>query len=440
MPVKTISLLLASEAATLKYIRLHSNIPVPEDNDVGVPYILMSKADGIPLADKWKPNTSTRDNRLTQSQMEGVVCQLGVITEALSRLTFDQAGSIIEEGGEFLTTTCLTRGLLLDQRYAMGDIPRGPFKSETDYYIAHQSAYFEHVQCYPLRSHCFLAPNPTQEDYYCTHTGFLKALIWWSDFVTVGMKINGSENRVDYVIAGEVVLDRLRDQTRSFSNSLSNGCQRSFALHHPDLNVDNIFVDKDFKITCLINWQFCSTVPFTTLLIPPGLPQSWDELDDSFSSMFKRGFEHALQVNTAARDVGTKSALCEILNKSRPMWLFDRLLNLNSLADLHLFQTAWDLIDDSTQSVEELLHSQQALQKYKKLHSELRKYDKTESKIALKESRHFRNDTERLAIARKLTLVSEWSSRFHEPVLRKNGGAFVADKRLWKWMLEALKN
>ena len=67
--------LLASEAATLKYIRERSSIPVPEvfhyrylsqapsqslkaltavsptyENDIGIPYILMSKATGHPLA------------------------------------------------------------------------------------------------------------------------------------------------------------------------------------------------------------------------------------------------------------------------------------------------------------------------------------------------------------------------------------------------------
>ncbi|KAG8423879.1 hypothetical protein J3459_008181 [Metarhizium acridum] len=48
----------ASEAATLTYIREKTHIPVPEvfsycatsENEIGIPYILMSKATGHPLS------------------------------------------------------------------------------------------------------------------------------------------------------------------------------------------------------------------------------------------------------------------------------------------------------------------------------------------------------------------------------------------------------
>ncbi|KAF9249067.1 hypothetical protein DTO006G1_8022 [Penicillium roqueforti] len=59
------STFLASEAATLSYLRDKSDIPVPEvfsfcpthQNDIGVPYILMSKAHAKPLASSgWDNN------------------------------------------------------------------------------------------------------------------------------------------------------------------------------------------------------------------------------------------------------------------------------------------------------------------------------------------------------------------------------------------------
>ncbi|KAK0706798.1 hypothetical protein B0T26DRAFT_756251 [Lasiosphaeria miniovina] len=53
------SRLVSSEAATLKYVRQHTGIPVPEvfhysptyENDIGIPYILMSKAASHSLAE-----------------------------------------------------------------------------------------------------------------------------------------------------------------------------------------------------------------------------------------------------------------------------------------------------------------------------------------------------------------------------------------------------
>ncbi|QSS65473.1 hypothetical protein I7I51_06316 [Histoplasma capsulatum] len=46
-----------------------------------------------------------------------------------------------------------------------------------------------------------------------------------------------------------------------------------------------------------------------------------------------------------------------------------------------------------------------------------------------------------LTVSRKLTLVSEWTCRYrkHDPKgIRRNGNNFVADDKLWKWVLESL--
>lgn len=52
---------------------------------------------------------------------------------------------------------------------------------------------------------------------------------------------------------------------------------------------------------------------------------------------------------------------------------------------------------------------------------------------------YFRDDILKRSIARKLTLVSQWKSQYvpssHQS-LRKNGELFVADDRLWKWILD----
>ncbi|KAM5373028.1 hypothetical protein ACJA88_008556 [Fusarium oxysporum] len=94
------SKLLISEAATLKYLRTLGSIPVPEvfsfsgnaDSDIGVPYILMSKANGRPLSEyDWIELSRiegypTRRSllRLTDQDREKVMKQLGAIMSRLS--------------------------------------------------------------------------------------------------------------------------------------------------------------------------------------------------------------------------------------------------------------------------------------------------------------------------------------------------------------------
>lgn len=264
----------------------------------------------------------------------------------LSRLSFGPAGSLFEEKEEFYVKTCLSRGLLLNQRYAIEDIPRRPFKSERDYYSAHLSAHFEQAEYFPLGHHCFLAPIPARSEYN-NNAEFRKALDWWSDFVTVESKIGSSENRVNYVTAGEVLSDKMTNRIDDFSNGLANASEPRFAIHHPDLSVNNIFVDEESNISCIIDWAFCSIVPLSTLLTAPGLPQSRYELDVPLSSMFELGFQHGLKENTAPHDFGTSSDLCKVLSRSRLMWLFSRILTFDSIADFHLFQAIWDLLGNS---------------------------------------------------------------------------------------------
>ena len=69
--------------------------------------------------------------------------QLGVITWRLSRLRFDRIGSLFEEDGRFRIKSCLSRGLVLEERDSLEDLHRGPFMSENEYYDAHVSAFLQ---------------------------------------------------------------------------------------------------------------------------------------------------------------------------------------------------------------------------------------------------------------------------------------------------------
>jgi len=224
----------------------------------------MSKAHGSPLQHTWKNLGTHREPDISQEQKAKIV-QLGTITEQLSRLSFKQAGSLFEEDGEFHIKTCLSRGLLLNGRHALGDIHRGPFKYEEDYYNAQISAFVEHVKYLPLGHHCFFAPVPARSE-YDDYAGYRKASDWWSDFVTVQSKIDSSDNRADYVIVGEI----LSETITKWADDLSDGDrEHRFVLHHPDLSVNNIYIDEDFNITCIIDWHSAPLYPYPCSSQPP---------------------------------------------------------------------------------------------------------------------------------------------------------------------------
>ncbi|KAL8807244.1 MAG: hypothetical protein Q9200_004741 [Gallowayella weberi] len=438
-------LLVASEAATLKYIKGHSTIPVPEiysyqtsaDNDVGVPYILMSKAEGSPLHNAWQyPEVLG-----TKEQRAKVLFQLGAITWKLSRLRFSQAGSLFEDSGEFKIKTCLSRGLVMHRRDDLEDVPRGPFNSENDFFEAHITAFLEHVRYLPLSHHCFLAPLPARGE-YGDDTSYLAAVDRWNYLVALRSKIHSPLNRTDYVIAGDALWGLMAKWTQ-LCGYFRDDEEDRFVLYHPDLNVTNIYVDEKFNITCIIDWGFCSAIPFAMALIPPGLPQSRNELHRLLLPAFEEGFRRELEENLLEEAIDAEYRLSWIASRNRPMWLFTRLLNLDSETDYGLFKSIWEATGSGEPEMLNFFRSMQTSEKYVSLQNELAEDDLTASELVQKERRCIGDNVKSLAISRKLTLVSDWSTRYSIPgkhSIRRHSSVFVADKKLWTWIDCCLKS
>ena len=401
----------------------------------------MSKAGGSLLQHTWKSSEMQHQPDISQEQKTKIVFQLGVITEQLSRLCFDQAGSLFEEDGVYHIKTCLSRDLLLNERHALEDISRGPFNSEKDYYEAQTLAFTEHVKYLPLGYHCFFAPVPLRIE-YDNDAEFRKALDWWNDFVTLQSKIDSSDNRTDFVIAGEILSKTITRWADDLSGVFPGHRERRFALHHPDLNVNNIFVDEDLNITCIIDWAFCSAVPMSIVFTPPGLPQSRYELNVSLLCTFEKGIWHSHERDTHCQGVGMERVIRWMSSRNRQLWLLSRLLTFDTITDYHLFKDFWDLTESYNQDMTEFFRSKQSLTDYISLHTELKEEEQTAEQVLKEEQACFRDDLLRLAIARKLTLVSQWSTRYGEPWtrgIRSNGNIFVADKKLWRWICNCLK-
>ena len=153
-----------------------------------------------------------------------------MITWQLSQLCFDWARSLFEEDGELQVKTCISRGLLLHEPHSLADINRGPFISEKDCYQPHVSPFL--VKYSPLGHHCLFAPIPAQSEYN-EDTGFRNASDGWRDFVTVQSKIDGSDDRTDYVIVGKALSEMIEYWTNNGSKLPLDDPKRRLSIQPP---------------------------------------------------------------------------------------------------------------------------------------------------------------------------------------------------------------
>ncbi|KAL7901516.1 kinase-like domain-containing protein [Trichoderma sp. SZMC 28014] len=432
---ETSSKIVDSEASTLMYLKTHTSIPVPEvysysgtsDNSIGVPYILQSKATGRSLGSyDW----SQCSNRFTTSQnpltllpisdksREKVMEQLGSIMAELSRHRFAEIGSLFKDGCEdYIVGECLSPALTWQERDSL-DLDRGPFRQEHDYLVSLISAFTSHARELPFAPHIFYAPVPEGRHYKTTES-YSMASQRWNDFVAIGQKVDHSKNRFLYCIAGQVMMDMIPN--------LSSG-DSSFTLSHPDLHLGNIFVDDDLNITCIIDWSSASTGPIAELLMTPWLGSSTRPPSEFLTAAFRSGFG---QRATQRLSEIPRSKLWQI---SDNMWPFSRLIRLVSRNDFEHFRRLFELVyktGSENAGILHLLHERARADENKKLLAELQADDMTAAEVQEQErmaiSSTRRTNSDAVAIARKLTLMSEMNP------------AFLANHVLWQWVEEALK-
>ncbi|KAL9629473.1 MAG: hypothetical protein Q9164_006866 [Protoblastenia rupestris] len=396
----------------------------------------MSKASGSRLQESWK-SPPLSEPSLSEQQKAKIVSQLGGITWQLSQLRFNQIGSLFEENGTYSIKQCLSRGLIMNERHSLDELHRGPFSSSDQYLRAHLFAFLLHAKYLPLNHHCFLAPIPSPREYN-DYSEYVEATDRWNEFVAAGNKIDSSENRSDYVLARDILARTILEWFAKVPKIMTRDCQNPFPIHHPDLSVDNIYVDADFNITCIIDWAFCSSVPLHVLLMAPGLPQSRYELESTLISAFEDGFRAKLEDDILYKDNVTGMALIETLQRSRPIWLLSRFLDFDSLADYHLFKGVSDTIGPPVHNALQEFRTMQSLPQYTSLLRGLKEEDDPPEQVTIFERAHFMKDAPgRLAVARKLTMVSQWGLRYQQKPaygIRANCNMFVADSKLWKWI------
>ncbi|KAJ5436510.1 Aminoglycoside phosphotransferase [Penicillium cf. griseofulvum] len=437
---ESVSKLLASEAATLKYLKAYTDITVPDvysycayrNNPLRIPYILMSKAEGKTLETMW--GGSDLHNRLDSLEINKVMSQLGQVTWKLAQVRFAQIGPLSEEDGFFVIGECLSKGHIQHKRHSLKGIHRGPFISENEFYRSLIATLIKHANMLPLAHHCFAAPVPSRND-YPNKDQWDGARDLWNEFLTIGQKADGATNRVDYIIASHA-LNRLISQYASNWSEIASS--PSFPLCHPDLTTNNIFVDDQYNITCIIDWAFATTVPIPLLLSPPGFPQSRHKLDERFCLSFRDGFQVAAALNAANPPVGLsvpKALRC--VTNSQFAWCLTRFLVFDSTDDLSLFRTMWESIYPSAPKLESYFFSQRGLKFYLTLHKRIRLEDLSETQIQQSE-----NDLFTEPLVRHLTMISGWGFNYDPSRLsglRDTEQILITDRWLWRWLMEFRK-
>lgn len=343
--------------------------------------------------------------------------QLGVIMSYISKARFDKIGSLFEgDDGGFSVGECLSPALTWQSRDSLEtEIDRGPFSQEGRYLQSLISAFVSHAEELPLSPYLFFSPLPKPAD-YLTWDSYKAAVDRRSDFIVIGDKLEGSKNRLDYSIAGQILEEMV---PRLLSQSTD------FTISHPDLHAGNVFVDEELNVTCIIDWGSTTIGPATELLATPGLAGPSNPPSPSLVASFQSGFSQESQ--NVERDMWARAEM---------MWYFSRLVRLLSGQDLPLFQGLYGLVYKPEIEVMldaadygQLFHQRAMLPSNKLLLSKLSEDDLSDEEVKEREKVVFSGaKSDRLAIARKLTLMSEMNP------------GFVGDRRLWRWLEVALKD
>lgn len=386
----------------------------------------MSKGPGFPL-NKFAWNSRPRS--MTSSLKEGpcldniskekIMKQLGEITSQLLSLRFDKIGSLFEEDGRYFIKECLSPALIWHQRdYLQDEVSRGPFQYEQDYFKSLVSALLLHVKELPLQQHAFFAPIPERKNFKTYHT-YRAAVDRWNDFVTIGSKIDSSTNRLDYCITGHFLQEMIPTISRQLFKNF--GDLNGYPICHPDLSSNNIFIDEDFNITCIIDWEFSSTVPISTLLMTPNLPHPRDEVDAKLVRAFRASFAHHF-----GHDIDS-----ELWDSTQRTWLFTRLVTLDDLQDYRYFSELYALVynPETRISVPKLFRMVREKEEFVETAKILAADDRPAEEIKRKEEDYFSSGYSRSeAVARELSIRAKLSQEF------------VADENLWRWIEEREKN
>ncbi|KAJ2781591.1 hypothetical protein H4R18_002775 [Coemansia javaensis] len=248
-----------SEILSLAYVNEHTELPVPPvlsysfsaANSVGVPYAILDRVPGEPLAAHW-PRLPARRKRRVLDQIAAAVVQL-------TRLQFPAIGSLTIGDG------CLELGPLLHARQcedgyaALPPSPGryGPFASTREYYRAMVQASLDVValleQEYDTGSRLSYGNNNNR------HAG--PSLDQ--------MELQAHMEHIDRILrTGQAATAAA---AAAAADSGRGGGERGpFALMPESMDLHHFRIDPaTCQVTGIVDWTFCGTRPLATVVQPP---------------------------------------------------------------------------------------------------------------------------------------------------------------------------
>lgn len=362
----------------------------------------MSKAEGESLMKYWDQVQDRLDIK------RSIVYQLGQTTWKLASHRFNRIGSLFQDKDTFKIGECLARGRVVGGRNYLSSFKHRAFESANAFYGNLMSLFLKHAQEMALHNHCLIASTPLRADYK-SQNDFKEAEDCRNDFVALRQKTDSATNRADYVIAGNILFDLLRRWRRTYSDiPLIN----RFPLHHPDLSANNVFVDEQYRITCIIDWLFCTAVPLEVTFTPPGLPQSRHELDDHLANHFHNGLRKLLRLASGRDEEQIALNAGRLCQDSQFISSLYHLLSFDSRYDFRLLEDIWKAIQPSDAPSLESHFTALRLQS-RLLHGLVSRVENSEVVIKRKERNHFEKRVRfDRAIAAKLHVQSDWDVQY----------------------------
>ncbi|KAJ7084643.1 kinase-like domain-containing protein [Mycena belliarum] len=213
-----------SEVATLKYVRKHTTIPVPEvyhavstaDNPVGARYMIMQRIPGRPLISQWM--------RFSAEERRRVVEQLADFQAQLLTLEFPTIGCLTDADG-----TVGPLGLSCSYPFSLRNANRGPFASSREFLLAHVQAELD-----------LLTNRPAD----------------WTEQRQTWAACNGGFEDIPATYAIEW-FKLLLDGITALPSDLIDPPESPFVLFHDDFNEGNIIMSSSdpAKVVGIIDWE-----------------------------------------------------------------------------------------------------------------------------------------------------------------------------------------
>lgn len=222
------------EVATLRWVREHTDIPVPKviafedsnDNSIGFEWILMELMPGVPAYRRWRTMSLEQKSALTRRVAE---FQVQLFRNGLPGSPFKTIGTLDMKNGQEIveTSTIVSPAKLMSHEFFIMnrlkyDVPRGPFGSSHDWLSSQ-------IRLVVLDQESALTKAEDEDDREDAE------------------EILGAAQRLLSLLP-KIFPDDQEDEVAT-------------ALYHDDLSLHNILVDENGKITAIVDWECVSAMP-----------------------------------------------------------------------------------------------------------------------------------------------------------------------------------